>query len=46
VQDNHKKRKLLGKTAEEEKKENQETFVSYSRLSLQINAVKKHAVNS
>lgn len=46
VQDNYKKRKLLGKTVEEEKKKNQETFVSYSQLGLQINTVKKAVVNS
>lgn len=46
MQDNYKKRKLLGKTVEEEKKKNQETFVSYSQLGLQINAVKKAGVNS
>lgn len=35
------KKENLGKTAKEEKKENQENFVSYSRVGLQINAVKK-----
>lgn len=46
MQDNCKKRKLVGKTVEEGKKKNQETFVSYSQLGLQINAVKKAVVNS